>query len=143
MTAVAGNPTRTAFWSRANRLCKPASLLIMAAADAAAFTTSDFLFRVHMQVPVLVTFLGTRPGHHRQAIDVFSILAIIFIFTRFIFGDYSRRELFWDSARTTSRALIVASVPDLLLMLLGIRIYSVSAILSSWLFLLFAVPVYR
>ena len=30
-----------------------------------------------------------------------------------------------------------------MLMLLGIRIYSVSAILSSWLFLLFAVPVYR
>ena len=143
MTAVVGNPTRTVFGSKANRLRKPASQLIMAAADAAAFTTTDLLFRIHMQVPVLVIFLGTLPGHHQKTVDVFSILAIVFIFIRFIFGDYSRRELFWDSARTISRALIVASVPDLLLMLFGIRIYSVSAILSSWLFLLFAVPVYR
>ena len=143
MLAVLRSPTSTVFRSRPNKLRKSAAQLIIAAADAVAFMTADLLFRLHTQVPGLVFFPGGVPGNHDLTVDVFYVLAVLFISIRFISGDYSRRELFWDSARTTSRALIVASVPDLLLMLLGIGIYSVSAIVSSWLFLLFAVPVYR
>ena len=143
MSAVLGSPTRTIFGTRANRLHKFVSQISLAIADVLAFTTADLLFRVHSQVPVLVFFPGNLLRNHDLPVDVFYIISIIFIFVRFISGDYNRRELFWDSARTTSRALIVASVPDFLLMLLGIGIYSVSAIVLTWVFLMFSVPIFR
>ena len=143
MSAAMGSAAKPAFWTRAKRSRKIVSQLTMAAADAMSFMIAGLLFRFHERVPVLVFFLGRRSESHPPEVDVFSLLALLFISVRFISGDYARRELFWDNARTTSRALLIASVPDILLMLVGFGVYNIIAVLSSWTFLLFAIPVFR
>lgn len=115
----------------------------MTAADASAFATTYALFRLRARVPTLVFFPGRLLGTHTHQIDVFSLLAVLFIIIRSLAGDYSRRELFWDNARTTSKALLVASAPEIIITLLGMRIYDFWAVILSWTFLLFAVPIYR
>ena len=143
MSAAIGRAAKLGCRKKFRVFRKPALQITMTTADGLAFATSYALFRLHMRVPELVFFPGRLLGTHSREIDVFSILAVLFIFVRLLAGDYSRRELFWDNTRTTSKALIVASVPDILITLLGHAVYDVSVVILSWLFLLFAVPLYR
>ena len=62
---------------------------------------------------------------------------------RYIRGDYSRRQLFWDEARATTVGLLVTSVPDILIWALFRSQYSAFAEIGSWLFLLGAIPILR
>ena len=143
MSAAIGRAAKLGCRKKFRVFRKPALQITMTTADGLAFATSYALFRLHMRVPELVFFPGRLLGNHSREVDVFSILAVLFIFIRLLAGDYSRRELFWDNARTTSKALIVASVPDILITLLGHAVYDVSVVILSWLFLLLAVPLYR
>jgi len=117
------------------------TVIAITTADALAFLTSAILFRFGRAVPRLVFFPGA--AGHQTPIDLFLILAFLFIVVRYISGDYGRRQLFWDDARTTTVALIVTSIPCLLIIALTKDQYSTFAVLGSWIFLLAAVPLMR
>lgn len=127
----------------ATRLRRPGQIMVLTLADVCAFICAAVLFRWGRNVPALAFFPGSAPGANLYKVDVFLVLAILFIGARSIYGDYRQRALFWDSARDTTRALLIASIPDLLLLLIGSGIYSPLAVLGSWLFLIIAVPVFR
>jgi Undecaprenyl-phosphate galactose phosphotransferase WbaP len=124
---------------------RPLRVLVLATAlaltDAAAFLVARIAFRHGRSVPEVV-FLPSNAGMHRP-IDVFLILGVAFIAARYVLGDYSRRRLFWDSARSTTLTLAILSVPCLLIVLMLPGQYSRMAELTSWTFLLFAIPVMR
>ena len=117
------------------------STVTLAAVDAFAFFLAMILFRSERSVPGLV--LLPRALEHQTPLDIFIILGSIFILVRYISGDYSRRLLFWDEARTTTVALIVASTPDMLIFAVFKEQYSAFAEIGSWVFLLAAVPMLR
>ena len=74
---------------------------------------------------------------------MFAILAIIFIAVRYLSGDYSRRQLFWDGTKITTIALMITSLPDIVMLFLGNGIYSMTPVFLSWISLLFILPVMR
>ena len=92
-------------------------------------------------VPRIVMMTGGTMGH--TPIDVFQLLAVAFILVRYLAGDYGRRQLFWDGAEVTTIALLVTSLPDLAMLVLGRGLYSAPRVLGSWLLLIFLVPVMR
>lgn len=127
----------------AQRMRRATRMLALILADAGAFVSADLLFRWGRTVPALAFFAGPAPSAHLIKLDVFLLLAILFIGARALYGDYSRRALFWDSARDTTRALVIASIPDLFFLAVGHSLYSPLAIMGSWLFLIITVPVFR
>lgn len=118
-----------------------ASVISLVLADAAAFAVATVLFRGGHTVPQLLFSRGLLPIN--TPIDLFLILGLLFIIVRYISGDYSRRELFWDSTRRTTVSLLIASMPCLLLLLFANVGYSALAILGSWAFVIVAVPAFR
>jgi len=38
------------------------------------------------------------------------IIALVFVGARYLVGDYSRRQLFWDGARSTTTALVISGI---------------------------------
>ena len=129
--------------SPAQRMRRAARMLSLMLADICAFASADILFRWGRNVPALAFFPGPAPSSHLFKLDVFLLLAILFVGVRILYGDYSRRVLFWDSARDTTRALFIASIPDLFLLAVGRNLYSPPAIIGSWLYLIIAVPAFR
>lgn len=120
-----------------------ASVLGLALADIASFASAYFLFRSTAVVPALVLFVG-RQGAPSKPIDLFLLLSVLFVVIRYLSGDYGRRQLFWDGTKVTTIALIVASLPDLLVLVLASSLhYSATRMLCSWLFLLISVPLLR
>jgi undecaprenyl-phosphate galactose phosphotransferase len=118
-------------------------LVTLASADACAFLAADLLFRWNEGVPALTLSSSYVPMQQAAHIDVFLLLAISFIIVRCLAGDYSRRLLFWDSARLTTKALAIASIPDVLLLIVSKEHYSSFAIIMTWVFLIVAVPMLR
>lgn len=118
-------------------------MLGLALADGLSFLVIDLVIRYGHSVPTLVMFRGTSSSHHSTPIDVFTALGILFISVRYLSGDYSRRQLFWDGAKTTTIALLVTSIPDFVMTLLGNSIYDFWPVVLSWLTLLFVLPVAR
>ena len=117
-------------------------LFALVVSDSLAFLSVDLVLRWNHPVPALLFFQGT-PRHPGHQIDVYLLLAVLFIITRYLAGDYSRRLLFWDEARLTTRALLVTSIPDVFLLAAAPGLYSPFAILGSWALLVFAIPAYR
>jgi undecaprenyl-phosphate galactose phosphotransferase len=124
-----------------NRYRHWVTVFILAFADILAFTVSFFLFCWHREVPQLVYSTGGAVG--QTPLDVFLILGMFFVIVRYICGDYGRRQLFWDSTRTTSVALIVTSIPSLIILAFAAGRFSTVAVVCSWVFLLFAIPSFR
>ncbi len=125
------------------RLRRVGQVVALTLADVCAFVCADVLFRWGRIVPALAFFPGSARSPNLFKIDVFLVLAILFIGARALYGDYRHRALFWDSARDTTRALVIASIPDLFFLAIGRNLYSPFAVIGSWLFLIFAVPVFR
>ena len=117
------------------------SALSLVAADVVSFALAYFLFQRHAQVPELM-YLYWSPGHPRT-LPLFFIIGFLFIVVRYLLGDYARRQLFWDSAGMTTKALLVASVPDVLLSVITMGNYSFAAMFSTWGFLIVCVPSLR
>lgn len=115
----------------------------LALADGLAFLMTGLLIRSGSSVPALVLFMGTNARRPSTPIDVFLILAIIFIAVRYLTGDYGRRQLFWDGAKVTTIALIVTSLPDLVMLALGNGVYAACPVILSWVLLLFLLPIMR
>lgn len=117
--------------------------LALALADVLMFATADILFRASHAVPAIMFFRGTLASIYHQPIDVFATLCVLFVVIRYVAGDYSRRQLFWDSTRQTTTALIIAAIPDLFFVLLSGGVDSKIAFVESWGFLLIAIPTGR
>jgi undecaprenyl-phosphate galactose phosphotransferase len=109
--------------------------------DAFSFFLAIVLFRLDRPVPKIV-FSG-EPGFGRTPIDILIIIALLFIVIRYVCGDYSRRRLFWEGARASSGALLVAAIPSLGLLTLLPGHYSLFAEIGTWAFLLLSVPLMR
>lgn len=109
-------------------------------ADVLAFLAASAL-RVGAVTPSLVFYRGLLPSD--GTVSLFFVLATIFIVFRFLAGDYSRRQLFWDSTGQTTTSLLLASSPCLVLLWFGDGVFSYSAVLCSWAFVIVAVPLFR
>jgi Undecaprenyl-phosphate galactose phosphotransferase WbaP len=120
-----------------------ASVLALASADLLGFALAAFAFRVWRPEPAVMIALNGTLSTHGKPLDVFSILAVLFIVVRALAGDYSRREPFWDGVRSIMGALFVASLPDFAAVALRPWHYSLSGALGSWIFLVFAIPALR
>lgn len=116
-------------------------VFLLGFADIIAFALAYWLFRVGRPVPQLV-FFPTNVSH-QTPVDLIVPLACVFVFVRYIAGDYSRRRLFWDNARSTTLALLVTSLPCVIINILLPEQFSGIAELNTWVFLLFAVPFLR
>jgi Undecaprenyl-phosphate galactose phosphotransferase WbaP len=118
-------------------------ILALAGADILSFLIAGALFRYGHNVPSLVMFVGNKASPPSTPIDAFAVLCVFFIGARYLSGDYSRRQLFWDGAKITTIALIITSLPDFIMQLLGNGTYAGWCVLLSWTLLLFLVPLMR
>jgi undecaprenyl-phosphate galactose phosphotransferase len=84
-----------------------------------------------------------RETADQTPLPIFAVLGTLFIFVRYISGEYSRRRLFWDSARSTTVALIITSLPCFIILVAVPGQYSLFAEFGSWGFLLFGIPSLR
>ena len=116
-------------------------ILSLIFSDILAFAAANALFRMSSKVPRLLFYRGLLP--FEGTVDLFCILAGIFIFVRYLLGDYSRRQLFWDGTRQTTISLMLCSVPSILLLLFSGAGFSTIAILGSWGFTIIAIPTFR
>jgi undecaprenyl-phosphate galactose phosphotransferase len=115
---------------------------VLIVADVLAFATGYFLFRFGEQMPEIV--LGPiRAPNSLPPIDIYVIMGAVFVAGRYIFGDYGRRQLFWDGARATTSTLALVAVPDFLLVALLGKSTLYVPLAASWLFLVPAIPIYR
>lgn len=119
------------------------SVLGLASADGLSFLLVDLIFRHGHNVPMLVVFFGGIAGKSSTPISVFTVLATFFITVRYLSGDYGRRQLFWDGAKVTTIALLVTSLVDFIMLLLGNRVYSPMPVFLSWSALFFILPMMR
>jgi undecaprenyl-phosphate galactose phosphotransferase len=119
------------------------SIFGLALADGLSFLLVQLLFREGHDVPAIALFLGTRPSSPSTPMDVFAIIAVVFVFVRYLSGDYGRRQLFWDGTKITTIALIVSSLPDFVMYALGGGLYELTPVLASWCVLIVALPLMR
>lgn len=117
--------------------------LALALSDVLMFVLADFLFRANHAVPAIMFFRGTLASIYHKPIDVFAALCVLFVVIRYVAGDYSRRQLFWDSTRQTTTALLIAAIPDFFFVMLSGGVDSKAAFVESWVFLLVAIPMGR
>ena len=88
---------RGALW---NRLIIVAGLV---SADLICFFFADMILRSVAMPPALALFRNRLLGQPNTVIDLVMLLAGVFILARYLVGDYSRRQLFWDGARVPPR----------------------------------------
>lgn len=138
VVAAAADHIRAPVKSR--RLGLRISSFCLVLSDVLAFALAFFLFQYHAQVPELVFLYKVRG---LPAIPLFLIIGFLFISVRYLAGDYIRRQLFWDGAGITTKALLVASIPDVLLSILTFGNYSFIAMLLTWSWLIVTVPLLR
>jgi undecaprenyl-phosphate galactose phosphotransferase len=119
------------------------SVFGLALADGLSFLVAHLLFRLGESVPTLIMFFGNNADKPSTPINVFAILALVFIAVRYLSGDYGRRQLFWDGAKGTTIALLITSAVDIAMLLLGNGIYAMAPVFLSWLSLLFILPIMR
>jgi undecaprenyl-phosphate galactose phosphotransferase len=117
------------------------TVLILASADICAFVAAYCLFRWGHGVTRLA--LGAELTIKQAPFEVYCILVTLFIVIRYIYGDYARRQLFWDSARATTSALIITAIPSFILLAIMPEQFSAIAVAGSWIFLIFAIPSFR
>lgn len=120
-----------------------ACVIGLAFADAASFGLAAFLFRISRAEPRIYIGDGLVHGGASVPVDVYLVLAILFIAYRAVEGDYSRRAPFWDGVPAIAGALFVTALPDVLACTLRYPRYSLYGSLCSWLFLMLAVPMVR
>jgi len=125
-----------------SHLRRIAIVLGLVTADLACFAVADTLLHVLAHPPALALFRNRTLGQPNTVIDLVMIIALVFVCARYLVGDYSRRQLFWDGARATTTALLVSG---------GAYVAAVSllepsgAIASAavWVAMLFALPTAR
>lgn len=120
-----------------------ASVIGLALSDASAFLLAHLLFRANQHVPIMLLFVGRVAQNTSRTIDVFAVLGAAFVVVRYLSGDYSRRQLFWDGAKITTIAILIACIPDFLMLFLAHGLYALTPVLLSWIVLLPVIPLMR
>jgi undecaprenyl-phosphate galactose phosphotransferase len=110
-------------------------------ADFACFTLADTALHWFGASPGLALFRG-RNILSPQAVDLMVVIAVAFIVARYLAGDYSRRQLFWDGARATTGALLISGI-IYIAAILGLQPAAAVPTLAIWVVLLFLVPSLR
>lgn len=110
--------------------------------DLACFIIADMLLRLFSQPPALELFHGHPLNQPDNVIDVVMLIALFFVLVRYLFGDYSRRQLFWDGAQSTTKALLVSGCIYTALVLL-LEPSGTTASVCVWTGLLFVLPTAR
>ncbi len=107
--------------------------------DLLCFAVIDIILSQLGSQPSLGFFRGAMIGRIDLSLDVINVFAIFFVLIRYLAGDYSRRQLFWDGARLTSGTLLIFGVIYLALVSI---IASSSLIFSAifWLLLFASIP---
>ncbi|HET7086189.1 MAG TPA: undecaprenyl-phosphate galactose phosphotransferase WbaP [Rhizomicrobium sp.] len=110
--------------------------------DLTCFAVADLVLHSAATPLALALFHNSSLGQPNTVIDLVMIIALGFAGARYLVGDYSRRQLFWDGARSTTTALLVCGT-----------VYCAAAALldqgglalniSVWLLLIFALPTAR
>jgi Undecaprenyl-phosphate galactose phosphotransferase WbaP len=108
-----------------------------------AFMAASLIFRQAHMVPTIIFPAGYFLQTGRMQLSIFALISVLFVGMRYLYGDYSQRQLFWESARHIAGALIIASLPDIFFLLAGGGQYSVFALVGTWVFLIVAIPVMR
>ena len=87
-----------------------AILLGLVGADLICFAIADAILHLLVTPPALALFRNTSLGQPNASIDLVMIMALVFVAARYLVGDYSKRQLFWDGARSTTTALLVCGI---------------------------------
>ena len=87
-----------------------AILLGLMISDLLCFALADAVLRQVTTPPALALFRNRSLGQPNTVIDLVMIIAVIFVGARYLVGDYSRRQLFWDGARSTTTALMISGI---------------------------------
>jgi undecaprenyl-phosphate galactose phosphotransferase len=123
-----------------------AILLALMASDSFCFALATFTLHL-VQKPLAIALIRNpalaastaATASPKVTIDAMLVIGLIFIVARYLVGDYSRRQLFWDSARETTRALLVAASVYLAIVSFSIP-SNIPSSAAIWLGLLFLVP---
>src|SRR6478735_2373391 len=83
-------------------------LLGLVGSDLLCFAFADTILHLLVTPPALALFRNRSLGQPNASVDLVIIMALVFVGARYLVGDYSRRQLFWDGARATTTALLVS-----------------------------------
>jgi len=107
-------------------------------ADLVCFAAADLALHWFGASPGLALFRGRSMVSH-DTVDLIIVIAIAFIGARYLAGDYSRRQLFWDGARATTAALLISGI-IYSAAVIGLQPAAAVPALAVWIALLFLVP---
>lgn len=119
-----------------------AILLGLMASDLTCFILGDVVLHLMAQPPALALFRNRTLGQPNTVIDLVMIIALVFVSARYLVGDYSRRQLFWDGARSTTTALMI-SAAAYSAALIALQTHGLLPGIVLWLGLIFAIPTAR
>ena len=125
--------------------------LCLLLADCASFFLISYFIRHNLNTPSLIAYTGLNGANGTGLngakssffISLYSVIAALFILARYLSGDYGPRKLFWDDAKGTTTALLVASLPEVIIISIKPDLYSVWQIILTWTLLIFLVPLMR
>jgi undecaprenyl-phosphate galactose phosphotransferase len=130
-------------WHRGGRVRGWLAILCLVLSDLITFCIAYLLFQRDPRTLKFLYVYGSRLHAHEQIVPVFLVIGLLFVAVRYVLGDYTRRQLFWDSARATTRALLVASVPDVAFFILSMGQYPFFLLFGTWAFMIVMLPVAR
>jgi hypothetical protein len=119
-----------------------AILLGLVTSDLVCFAAADAALRMVTTPPALALFRNRSLGQPNTVIDLVMIIALIFVGARYLVGDYSRRQLFWDGARSTTTALFICGIAYCAAVS-SAGAWQVMAGILVWLSLIFSLPTAR
>ena len=131
---------RYGFGIRRDSLWRRCLIIIgMMSSDLMSFALADGLLHLTDAPPALALFRGRGVGTPHTVVSLMVIIAVVFICARYLFGDYSRRQLFWDGARHTTTALILSGAIYMLAVIL-LEPAGLLPAIAVWSLLLFLLP---
>lgn len=107
-------------------------------ADLVCFALADLALHWFGASPGLALFRG-RNMVSPKTVDLIIVIAVAFVAARYLAGDYSRRQLFWDGARATTTALLISGI-IYSAAVIGLQPAAAVPALAVWTALLFLVP---
>ena len=103
-------PRRYGIGSQAGSIWRRVAIIsALMFSDLLCFATADTLLHIFDSPPALALFRG-RNMVSPTVVDLMLIIAVVFTSARYLAGDYSRRQLFWDGARATTAALLISGI---------------------------------
>ncbi|MBA2587875.1 MAG: undecaprenyl-phosphate galactose phosphotransferase WbaP [Alphaproteobacteria bacterium] len=125
--------------STARRIAILCGLMV---SDLLCFALGDVVLHMMTQPPALALFQNRTLGRPNTIIDLVMIIALVFVSARYLVGDYSRRQLFWDGARSTTTALLISGAAYSAA-LVALQTHGLLPGTIVWLGLIFAIPTAR